>query len=138
LLKTTKCEDCRNMLSTHDDGTTLTENSFFRNCRKVMLTLHNLIPDISHKKYLKKTMLHHIKSNVDSIGCVAHKDNITKKMNEICVDKTIKNFCNDVNNILSGKINILPLHHNNIQKLALEHVQKKKKIGKYSDIFTNL
>lgn len=136
LMKCTNCEECKRNLVTITENDSGTEAIFVRHCSNILFSLSDAIPRICSEESIKKKLMLHIESiKIDSIGCPEHDIEIIQKMKQICVDHTVTIFCSDINNILSGKTKVLPVNHDPIQKLAYEHKAKKKKIGKYSDIF---
>lgn len=130
LIKFTKCEECKNNLQS------MAETALISCVEKVLCRLNEIIPHICYEESLKKKLLNHIQSiEIDDIGCSEHNQEISEKIKHLGADHIILTFCNGINKILSGKTEILPLHANNIQKLAYEQRIKKKRIGKYTDIF---
>lgn len=134
LIKITHCEECKNIL--HD-----TETSLIENCTKILRGLSQVIPHICSEQSIKKKLLASIESiKVDTLGCPDHFLQVTQKFKEMSADDSILSFCYDINSYLSGKTTVLTLNHNPIQKLAFhqfDQKRKKRKIGKYSDIFNS-
>lgn len=134
LMKFTSCEECKNRLQLLEENAT--ETLFIQNCKKILCGLNEVIPHICAEKSLKKKLIEHIQSiKIDIIGCLEHNDEIERKMKELCSLNAINAFCYDINNLLSGKTDTLPITYNPMQKLAYDMKQKKKNIGKYTDIF---
>lgn len=105
----------------------------------VLCGLIKIIPHFCSENHLKKKLIANIESiNISILGCPDHNLEITQKTKELCADNIIVSFCYDINSYLSGKKYILPEDHNHIQKLAFDaydQKRKKKKVGKYSDLF---
>lgn len=130
LIKFTKCEECKNNFQS------IAETVLISSVEKVLCRLNEIIPHICFEDSLKKKLLNHIQSiKIDFIGCSEHDQEISQKIKNLGADHIILTFCNDINKILSGKTETLPINHNHIQKLAYEQRIKKKRIGKYTDIF---
>lgn len=64
-------------------------------------------------------------------GCELHETELTKKISEQTFDLLITGFTNKVNNLLSGKVDVLNDPYDNIQKAAFDFRQKKKHIVKF-------
>lgn len=133
LMKSTHCLECKNILQTTD--------TLVRNCVNVLCGLNKIIHRLCSETSLKKKLLASIESiKTDVMGCPDHYLQMTQKLKELSADQTITSFCYDINSFLSGKRDVLPLNYNHIQKLAFsqyDQKRKKKKIGKYSDIFNS-
>lgn len=132
LMKFNHCVECKDVLQT-------TETSIVRNCMNVLSGLNITIPHFCSEKSLKTKLLAKIESiETGVMGCSDHDLEMIQKMKELSADRAITSFCYDINSFLSGKKEALPLNYNHIQKLAFSQYdskRKKKKIGKYSDIF---
>lgn len=138
LMKSTSCDECKINLQliTENDMFCTNETIFVRNCNNVFRGLACIIPHICSEPSLKKKLVHHIRLiEMDLIGCLEHDFEMAHKMKQLCADHTIKTFCHKINSFLSGKAEVLPANHNLIEKLAYELKNKKKRIGKYTDIF---
>lgn len=138
LMKFSRCEQCKTHLQSCAEANDMTETEtvFFRNCKAILCYLNALIPDICHEKSLKKKINNLMQSiETDPIGCQDHNSEMIQKMKDVCVEQSIENFCCDINSFLSKKTRTLPDNYNHMQKLAFDHRIKKKKIGKYSDLF---
>lgn len=130
IFKTTKCEECRSNFELMDEPTTLSRIG------KVVSSLNAIIPQICFERSIKKKLMNHIRPmKTYLIGCSDHNEEIDEKIKKLAADQVVLTFCNDVNKILSGKTKTLPDNPNIIQKLALVHKIKKRRIGKYSDKF---
>lgn len=72
------------------------------------------------------------------IGCVEHNQDIVNKIFELTIVYALKIFCENINNLLTGKIQVLPPEPSAIQELARSFwVKKTHRIGKHSDIFNS-
>ncbi len=132
LIKFNQCIECKTNLKTD-------ENVLLQNCSKVLCSLNEIIPHICTENNLKKKLIGKI-SSIDTLGCQNHNLEINLKIKELCVDHAINAFNHNINQFLSGKVDALPANCNHIQKLAFaayDQKRKKKKIGKYSDIFNS-
>jgi len=69
------------------------------------------------------------------IGCVDHNQEIVKKLFELTVIYALDIFCKNINDLLAGKIKILPPNANPIQDLARDYYIKKT-MRKHSDKMT--
>lgn len=130
VLKTLTCEDCKNNVDLMD------HNAALMSVEKLLDHLNKTIADICSQDFIKKKLLNSVhEMTVHVIGCPDHIDVIDRKVKNFAVDQVLLSFCNNVNHILSGKIDTLPENPNLIQKLAFEHRVKKRGIGKYTDKF---
>lgn len=130
LTKFSLCDGCKTSFITD-------ESILMLHCKKVLCFLFDVIPHLCLEMNLKKKLLAKI-SLLATIGCPDHELEIDQKIKELCVDHTINSFIHNINQFLSGKIDILPEKCNIIQKLAFakyDQRRKKKKIGKHSDLF---
>lgn len=126
----TKCEECKNNFKLMDEAAALLS------IEKVLSSLNQIIPQICYEDSIRKKMIDHVQSmKTHFIGCSQHNNEIDHKIRKLAADHVILTFCNDISKILSGKTQILPDRPNLIQKLAYAERVKKKRIGKYSDIF---
>lgn len=130
LFKFTKCEDCKTNFELMDEA------SAILSVERVLRSLNIIIPDICHQDSLKKQLMQRISSiQILFIGCEDYNDEIIHKTKILCVSLAIQTFSNNINSILSGKITTLPDNPNFIQKVAYTERIKKKRMGKYSDIY---
>lgn len=131
LFKNTKCVDCK------DNFELMEENAALLSVERVLSGLNKIIPDICFQESLKEKLLNQVKSlQIHFIGCSVHNEEIPQKIKNLSADHVILTFVNDINNILSGKTQTLPEIPSYMQKLAYEQRIKKKRIGKYTDIFS--
>lgn len=68
------------------------------------------------------------------MGCKRHNQSIKIKFINHTVSYAIMSFCKKINDLLSGKCEILPSNLEGVQiyEVAKSHGSKKKKIGKYT------
>lgn len=115
------------------------ETPFVENCKQILLELKETVPNICVEQSLRKKLLSSIKSSpFGSIGCADHELEVAQKLKEMCVESSVTYLVDDINRFLKGQTRVLPINHNCIQKIAFDQFDqkhKKKKIGKYSDIF---
>lgn len=131
LFKKTKCVECKINFELMDENATLLS------VERVLSSLNKIIPDICYQESLKEKLLNEIESlQIHFIGCSVHNEEIPQKIKNLSADHVILTFANNINNILSGKTQTLPHNPNYMQKLAYEQRIRKKRIGKYSDIFS--
>ncbi len=130
MIKSTRCDECK---------TVWLESLFIENCKQILCELKEMVPNICIEHPLKKKLLASIQSTpLGPLGCADHDLEMTQKLKEMCVETAVSYFVDDVNRFLKGKVKVLPINHNYIQKLAFDQFdqkRKKKKVGKYSDIF---
>lgn len=143
IMQLTNCDDCKSSLQ---EPSVLLEKSgmdiispsqaFKTQFETVFCGLNIVIPHLCFEKSVKKKVLSHIETiQVSSIGCVEHCNEMAKIFKDLTANYALKRFCTNINSILSGKTSILPLNPNIIQEKALIFRLKRKRIGKYSDIF---
>lgn len=130
IMKRTSCDDCRENFDLMDRGAALLS------VHKLLSDLNKTIAAICTQESIKKKLLISVQQvKVHVIGCSDHSDEVERKIKILAVDHILLTFCNNINKILSGKIDILPDKPSIIQKLAFEHRVKKRGIGKHSDKF---
>lgn len=146
LMKITTCDDCKLALqeptekSTYIDPNLIVFPSlqFNKQFEKIYSSLNIAIPRFCHENSIKRKIITHISNiQVDGISCEIHSKEIEIKLKDLTANYALLGFCNDINNILSGKTKVLPSRFNHIQKKAFEFRKQKNAIGKYSDKFTN-
>lgn len=145
LLQLTNCEDCINTIHYADHLSEINEDyissgiptpTFNQNFKNLVRVINDIIPLLCSQKCLKLKILSHINMlELDKIGCPHHETTVTQKLKELCVHFGIISFCKNINNILTGKVKSIPAHANNMEKLAYSFNEKRKNIGKHSDIF---
>lgn len=144
LLKTIKCKNCRKMLETssilndHDilDVPKHPSGIFNNNFKKILSGISDVLPTICAEKFLKRKLLQELdKIEIDKMGCFKHCDEVETKFKEQTAVSQIVAFTKNVNDLLSGKKNTLTHQANCVEQLAFQFNQKKKNIGKHSDIF---
>lgn len=130
IYKATSCEECRENFELMDHDATLLS------VEKLLRSLDKSIAGICYHDSIKKKLINSIQdTNIHFVGCPEHIDVLERKVKSLAVDQIVLSFCSNINKILSGKINILPDKPSLIQRLAFEHRNKKKGIGKFSDKF---
>lgn len=130
----TPAPDMTNELSNSDQFSYKTPSSAFIKCFKSVYYFHTqIIPDLCSEKSLKSKIVNQLVKDIEEIGCSEHKKELTTKMKYISADYAIKDFCNSINNLLSGKVTELPLSSNHMQSLALDFRNKGKHNGKYKE-----
>lgn len=143
LLPLIDCSDCKckmqtsTILSETDQSLDIIRPSqqFQNQFKRVFCGVNQAIPDLcSEKSVMKKVLASVDKIEVTEIGCRDHNEELTMKLKQCTINYALIKFCNNVNNLLSGKISILPPNYNDIEKEAFIFRLKRKK-GKYSDIF---
>lgn len=126
--RTTSCKECRENFDLTDRNATLVS------IQRLIEHLNSKIADICSEESLKAKLHASVEGlKVHVIGCSDHTDVIERKVKFLSVDRVVLTFCNNINKILSGKIESLPDKATPIQKLAFQHRIKKKGIGKHSD-----
>lgn len=111
-------------------------NSTLLSVEKLIGSLHKSVVGICYREGIKKKLLHGIQEmKVHVVGCPEHVDVLERKVKTLAVDHIVLAFCNNINQILSGKITVLPDKPNLMERLAFEHRKKKRGIGKFSDKF---
>ncbi|KAG4074956.1 hypothetical protein HA402_014535 [Bradysia odoriphaga] len=112
------------------------QNATLESIEHLLVKLNEIIPHICFEESIKQKLVDRVQSiNIHVVGCSGHSDEIDRKVKNLAVVQIILTFCNEINNILSGKVQALPPKSNHIHKLALQQRLKKKRIGKHSDIF---
>lgn len=142
LMDLTNCDDCRislqEPLPNRDElDIILPSKTFKTHFEKIFSALNVAIPYFCSEKSVKKKIISQIESvEVDTIGCNEHCKEMAMNLKDLTANYTLFAFCNSINNILSNKISTLPPGYNHMQEKAFIFRQKKSRIGKYSDIFT--
>lgn len=133
LVERTDCLKCIDALETTSDSVCKNPSPAFVNIFETMYCYATqIVPDLCSEKSLKVKLFNQLaKETFDDIGCSNHKSVIEKNMRDSAVCFAIKEFVNNINNLLSGKITILPPGSNNIQNSALEFRNKGKSNKKY-------
>lgn len=151
-LQTTQCKTCKNYMqeianrkdSINKRKMEISENmplvypsaQFIENFKTVYDYVNIIIPHVCQERDLKKIILSHLNEIPTSVvGCLDHNKDIILKMKELTVVYCLISFCKEVNKLLHGKIKVLPPNHNFMHENALLFREKRKKIGKHSDIF---
>lgn len=128
--KATKCSDCKENFDLMDRHAALSS------VEQLLCCLNKTVADICSQELIKKTLLHSVQEvKVLVLGCLEHVDVIERKVKSLAVEHVLLSFCTNINKILSGKITTLPDKPSVVQKLAFEHRNKKRGIGKFSDQF---
>lgn len=134
IIKIAPCDECKTVLGE-------AETPFVENCKQILHELKEIVPTLCVDQSLKKKILASIKSTpFGCLGCANHDQEVSQKLKEMCVDFSVTYFIDDINRFLKGSTTVLPINYNTIQKLAFDQFdqkRKKKKIGKYSDIFNS-
>ncbi|KAG4076302.1 hypothetical protein HA402_000642 [Bradysia odoriphaga] len=127
LFKTSHCNDCTENFNLMDPKAAL------MSIEKLLGSINKTLAEVCSENSVKQKILLSVESaNINVIGCADHIDVIERKVKNLAVDRTILSFCTNINQFLSGKITSLPENPSIIQKLAFEHRNKKKGIGKYA------
>lgn len=133
LFKTTKCKDCKDNFDLTD------QKAMLESIETLLCKINEIIPNICFEESIKQKLVDRIKTvKIHVIGCAVHNEEIERKVKSLSVVHVIHAFCNEMNKILSGKTKTLPENPSDMHKLALEHRQKKKRIGKFTDKFIDL
>lgn len=135
LLKT-GCKKCKKNIQAPTDHQIFTSPSinFMRNCKNLLCSINEQMPNLCSEKLLKEKLLTYVQGiQLDDIGCAKHKDTILIKLKNCCINYAIVSYCQKINNYLSGKITCKPPENDNIKQLAYKFRVKRKRIGKYSD-----
>lgn len=140
LVQKVDCQDCLCTILTVQEDDSLSfkspSDTFIQIFKSLQNVINDIIPRLCAEKSLKKKILSLLETlRIEKIGCSEHADVIMLNLKELCIHFGIVLFCQNINNILSGKIKSIPPHANNIQVLALDFKKTRKNIGKYSDIF---
>lgn len=141
LLQVTKCQKCRETLETtafHDSQNTANFPStlFIKNFTNVVNAINIILPSICEQKLLKKKLLKYIDDDIDveQMGCSKHYMEVELKFKDYCSVYGILTFCKNINDLLSGKNQNLARDCNIIEESAHKFYQKKKHIGKHSEV----
>lgn len=147
MLKITKCASCRKTLETplsnnEKDNTNVHDTPkrpsdiFNINYKLIVSGINDVLPDICAEKCLKSKLLEQLdKIEILKIGCSKHYEELASKFKEQTASNEIFTFTKNINDLLSGRNKTLPTSFNDVQELAYIFYQKKKRIGKHSDIF---
>lgn len=140
MLKITECINCRKTLETssnpNDDTLKQPSDTFKNNFKKLVGGINDVLPNICVEKFLRKKLLEQLdKIEIDKMGCIKHQNIVESKFKEQTAFYGIVTFTKNVNNLLNGKNTELPPNYNSLEELAYIFNQKKKHIGKHSDIF---
>lgn len=147
ILRMTKCSSCRRVLETpsnNDDHnnedvyeTPKRPSDIFKiNFQRIQYAINVLLPKMCAAKCLKSKLLEQLdKTEILKMGCPKHYEEVASKFIEQTAFNEIVTFTQNINDILSGKKQTLPTGYNYVQELAHIFHQKKKRIGKHSDIF---
>lgn len=149
VLKATICRKCRETLETttsqgqeiksdHQNTINHPSDLFIKNYIHLANAIDIILPEICEQKFLKKKLREYIDDDnidIDRMGCSKHHEEVEVKFKECCLIYLIISFCKKINDHLSGKNLILARNANIIETSAHKFFQKKKHIGKYSEIF---
>lgn len=149
LLQEVTCKDCMNDLETFSKTSIAVSSNnlkypsetFIKNLITLLRCIDDLLPNICTKKQLKKTVVSDvINIKLDKMGCKRHKKSIKNKFTNHTVNYAITTFCNNINDLLSGKNKILASNFKGVQiyEVALSNGKRKKMIGKFTDIFEDI
>lgn len=138
LMKVTKCIACRGTFETIDKNDRCTKPSdlLIENFTRIASACDKILPEICEEQFLKKTLLKYISSEVtfQSIGCSEHFEEVELKFKGYSAIWGLQHFCKNVNDLLSGKNTHFSNKFNKIEENAFNFYQKRKRVGKYSDI----
>lgn len=144
MIKMTKCLECRRALETSSNLNaqynfeTLKHPShiFKENFEKLVSGINDVLPYICTEKCLKIKLLEQLdKIQIDKMGCPKHHEVVESNFKKQTALYGIVSFTKNINDLLNGKNKILPPNYNYVEELAYIFSQKKKHIGKHSDIF---
>lgn len=139
LLERTDCDNCKCIMQTStalfdSEDTVRPSEHFQTQFRKVLSGVNQVLPHLCAENYVSKAILESIGDiKVDVLGCDEHKNEMTKKLKQITINYALIQFCKNINNLLYGKTTEVTKNYNAIEKKAID--QKRKRIGKFSDIF---
>lgn len=136
LVEKTNCSRCIDYFETPSDFDQILyknpSSAFIKSFKILYYFSAQIIPDLCSEKSLKSKIVEQlVKAKFDEIGCSEHKNEVTIKMKDLAANSAIKDFNNNINNLLSGKITSLPRGSNDMFKLALDFRNKGKHKGKY-------
>lgn len=147
ILQTIGCNECKRVIR-FGPNSSLSLSELNENClarpskefqtqfHKIFSAVNQVLPDLcAEKSILKKTVESISSVKISGIGCLEHESELSDKLKKCITNYALIHFCNNVNNIFTGKIFALPLNANVIQEKAYKFVLKHKRIGKYTDIF---
>lgn len=137
LLKTISCKNCRCNIIDQKQDVVYPSKLFNESCKSMYDDIINVLPGICFVKSIKQQLLEIIEKTHLHIGCSKHNTQLSINLKEAVVHNAINSFFLNINNILSGKVKTLPSDANDVHSLAFNFQQKKKRIGKYSNIFSN-
>lgn len=148
LVKVIDCELCLNNIqadlkeSVHDIISSISNScypsqTFISNLKKVWHGMNALLPELCTARPLKKTLVSNVYDIIiDKMGCKKHNKSIKTKFLNITALHVIKTFCKNINDLLSNKTTILSDNCKDVQIYQVAFAfRKKKKIGKFTDIF---
>lgn len=147
ILKTTKCVSCRKTLespsnindhdSTDEHDTPKRPSDIFNiNFKRIVFGLNDVLPEICAEKCLKRKLLEELhKIEIHKMGCPKHHLEVAAKLKHETAFYGIVTFIKSINDLLCGKNQTLRPGFNYVEELAHIFYQKKKRIGKHSDIF---
>lgn len=144
MLKITKCLNCRKTLETplnpndhYDSDTPKHPSDIFKdNFKKLVCGMNDVLPNICVEKCLRRKLVEQLdKIEIHKMGCIKHHEIVESNFKEQTAFYGIVTFTKNINDLLSGKNIILPPDFNHLEELAYIFNQKKKHIGKHSDIF---
>ncbi len=149
ILIETFCGDCRSMLQDNLDDSALCEDhsvdpslNFKSKCMKIFKFAMQVIPHFCSEKFVSKIVIEEVKKLCDEeveteieLGCDVHAQEVTDKLYISTIDYALFIFCQNINDILTGKVKGRPLEPNIIQDLAWTFYVTNRKIKKHSDIF---
>lgn len=130
-----KCYQCKETIEVCDLNYKMEQPSaaFLNNFQKLVLAINDMLPHICHEKFVKKQLREIVDEfNFEIMGCPEHFEDVENKFKEKTIIFEILQFCNNINNLLSGKNKILAPDSTFMEKMALSFKAKKKDIGKYS------
>lgn len=144
MLKLTKCVKCRKTLETSpnsneqngSDDIKVPSEIFKINFKKLLCCINDVLPNICTEKCLRRQLLEQLENiEIHKIGCLKHHEVMESNFKKQTALYGIVTFTKNINDLLSGKNQTLPPNPNFVEDLAYDFYQKKKHIGKQSDIF---
>lgn len=151
ILEKAYCESCRSLLRSNTDPSeqSYTEELnerpsaiFKSHCEQIFEFAVQVIPLFCCEKRIKKVVIEEVKKKISEmnkngpqLGCVKHSPEISGKLYESTIQYALTIFCKDLNDIITGKVKVLPNEPNVMQEQAHLFVSKNSRIGKFSDIF---
>lgn len=147
--KIVKCMFCKNCECNLQTDSNYPSPDFVKKFEIISDIAMQIIPIFSSEKKLIKIVSEEVKKIYNEkvetneveetgvLGCVEHEKEVTEKLYKFTIAHGLDIFCRNVNDLLTGKIKVLPKDPNGIQELAHSFWLKKKRIGKHSDLFKN-